>query len=134
MFYMTWIILAISIIIQSTVSAPLPDDQDIVGWVADPNGRGTFSLFSSCVATLILCVWSAMHLNIPPRNRTWSERAWYNTKWIILGILIPELVILSAWRQWLSARRLTAEMKKFLDEEKRTEKADVSFQGLHIRS
>ena len=34
-------------------------------WVPDPDNRGTWSLLYSCVFTLVLCVWTAIHLNIP---------------------------------------------------------------------
>jgi len=35
-------------------------------WHAESNVRGTFSILSSCIATLTLCVWSAIHINIVP--------------------------------------------------------------------
>lgn len=89
-----------------------------VGWVQDPNGRGTSGLILSCVLTLGLCVWSAMHLNIPPKGETQVQYWVRSIKWVILGVVIPELVVLSAWRQWLSARRMSAELDKIFDEQK----------------
>ena len=77
-----------------------------VGYVQDPNGRGTPSLLISCVLTLILCVWSALHLNVPSRNHSAVGDAWLNTRWIITGIYAPELVVFAAWRQWCSAKLL----------------------------
>ena len=83
-----------------------------VGWVADPTGRGTFSLVFSCLLTLGLCVWSAMHLNIPPHDElprlTWMR----NVKWGLIGIVAPELVVLAAWRQYNSAKELHAEVRR----------------------
>ena len=80
--------------------------QATVGWESDPNGRGTISLVLSCMLTLGLCVWSAIHLNIPPLNET-TLQSWFRTsRWILLGILVPELVLFVAWRQNLSARTL----------------------------
>lgn len=87
-----------------------------VGWVSDPDGRGTFSLVTSCLLTLGLCVWSALHLNIPSkdegRRKYWLRRV----KWSVCGILIPEIVVLLAWRQWTSAGRLTNEINKVLND------------------
>lgn len=113
----TLLYLLVAYFIPRGRSAPTPETQHAVGWVKDPDGRGTFSLLVSCAVTLGLCVWSALHLNIPPKRKSRGGRAWYYTKWIILGILIPELVILSAWRQWLSARKMTSEMKRILEDE-----------------
>ena len=92
-------------------------DNKTVGWVSDPNGRGTAGLVVSCVLTLGLCVWSALHLNIPPKNEPKREYWMRHTRWVLLGVIIPELVILSAWRQWASARELHFEMRRIVGEE-----------------
>ena len=34
-------------------------------WQPEPGNRGTYGLLSSCVITMVLCVWTAVHLNIP---------------------------------------------------------------------
>lgn len=86
-----------------------------VGYVQDPNGRGTPSLLISCVLTLILCVWSALHLNVPSRNHSAVGDAWLNTRWIITGIYAPELVVFAAWRQWCSAKLLQKLVTDTLD-------------------
>ena len=79
----------------------------MVGYIEDPPGRGTFSLVLSCLLTLILCVWSALHLNVPPPGRTRRQTVWTNVIWITAGIYTPELVVFTAWRQWSSARILS---------------------------
>ncbi|KAI6373050.1 hypothetical protein MCOR25_003580 [Pyricularia grisea] len=81
-------------------------DSDLVGYVPDPKGRGTPSLLVSCILTLIVCVWSALHLNVPPRTQSTSKSILHNAQWIIAGIYTPELVVFVAWRQWSSARLL----------------------------
>ena len=89
-------------------------DEATVGWVSDPNGRGTITLLTSCLLTLGLCVWSAMHLDIPPR-RISHIRLWLlYFKWSIIGVLGPELVVYVAWRQLNSARTLRSEVQKAL--------------------
>lgn len=79
---------------------------DTVGWVGDPNGRGTLSLVISSLLTLGLCVWSAMHLNIPPRGETEAQIWIKNLKWGLVGVVAPELVVFAAWRQYNSAKAL----------------------------
>lgn len=53
-----------------------------------------------------------MHLNIPPKGETTVQYWIRSFRWVLLGILIPELVVLSAWRQWLSARQMGRELEK----------------------
>lgn len=92
-----------------------------VGWVSDPNGRGTAGLVTSCVLTLGLCAWSALHLNIPPKGETKRQYWSRNARWVLLGVFIPELVILAAWRQWASCRELEMELRYILQAEKDNE-------------
>lgn len=33
-------------------------------WRPEPKYRGTYSILSSCLITMALCVWSAVHLNL----------------------------------------------------------------------
>ncbi len=77
-----------------------------VGWVSDPKGRGTFSLLTSCLATMLLCVWSALHLNIPEAGHNPAKFLLRNIKWMLVGLFGPELVVFSAWRQFNSAKTL----------------------------
>lgn len=76
------------------------------GWVADPSGRGTLSIITSCVLTMGLCVWSALHLNIPSWKETTVQMWLRNIKWMLMGLFGPELVVFGAWRQYASARTL----------------------------
>ena len=92
-------------------------------WVSQPNVRGTFGLVLNCLITLSLCVWTAVHLNIPGKpqisgSRLQRIRRSYllrRTGWVLTGLLAPELVIYTAWMQWSSARLMTKEMKKLLE-------------------
>ena len=64
-----------------------------VGWIADPDGQGTFTLLTSCLVTLGLCVWSAIQLDVPPA-KTSRVRLWLlYVQWSLLGVLGPELLV-----------------------------------------
>ena len=104
------------IFIQRSISAPVSSnltsvrsDQatQYVHYVGDPNGRGTFSLIISCVLTLTLCVWSALHLNVPSNSQTTLASLMTQCRWIVTGVYAPELVVFTAWRQWSSAKLLS---------------------------
>jgi hypothetical protein len=61
------------------------------GWHPEPNFRGTFSILSSCWITLILCLWSAVHLNIPAYGEHGKQK-WKKLGFVLVGIIAPELV------------------------------------------
>lgn len=79
-------------------------------WTPEPNGRGTWSLLSTCVVTILLCVWSAVHLNIPEHERTKSQY-WRKVKWLFLGLFAPELVAYVAWQQRQEATKICQEVR-----------------------
>ncbi|WQF77223.1 hypothetical protein CDEST_02237 [Colletotrichum destructivum] len=82
------------------------------GWTPEPNGRGTFGLICSCVLTLTICVWTALHLNVPAARSTLRSRALEGTKWVLYGIFAPELVVATAAAQYIVARWLKREIEK----------------------
>lgn len=84
----------------------------VSGWVDDPDGRGTFTIVSSCVLTLSLCVYTAIHLNVRPHGTTELQSWVETTKWVIFAILAPELVVFVAWRQYVSATALNRIVKE----------------------
>lgn len=109
-------LLIYAFIVQKSIAAPansqstsLNVDQttQYVHYVGDPNGRGTYSLIISCVLTLVLCVWSALHLNVPSNSQTTLTSLLTQFRWIITGVYAPELVVFTAWRQWSSAKLLS---------------------------
>jgi len=60
-------------------------------WQPEPLSRGTFSILSSSLITLSLCLWTAVHLNIPGEGMG-SHQKWYKVLWLILGLMAPEVV------------------------------------------
>lgn len=43
----------------------LSEPTGLVHWVANASCRGSFNIVSICVSTIIICVWSAIHKDIP---------------------------------------------------------------------
>ena len=70
---------------------------NIVTWEPSCNGRGTFDILSSCVITLLLCVWSAVHLNVPRPGTSWGKRIRTRMLWMTLALFAPEMVAFTAW-------------------------------------
>lgn len=61
-------------------------------WVAEPDSRGTFIILPTCIVTLVLCVWTAIHLNVPGHKEGAMRLYMRKCGWMLLGLLIPELV------------------------------------------
>jgi hypothetical protein len=101
--------------VSGTVGAPLQDWQppwDNVtamdlerapAWVSGPRTRGSFEIIYSCTFTLALCVYTAVHLNVPPSDSKFSHIL-RKTKWALIALIAPELVLYTAWHQWYQAR------------------------------
>jgi hypothetical protein len=75
-------------------------------WHPEPRGRGTFNILSTCLTTMILCVWTTVHLNIPGHNDGRRQRFLRKPGWLLLALLAPEIVAWNAWEQRQIARDL----------------------------
>jgi hypothetical protein len=60
-------------------------------WRPEPDVRGTFSILSSCLITLGLCAWSALHLNVPESGKA-TQQFWVKTRWLLCAVFAPEVV------------------------------------------
>lgn len=71
----------------------------------------------SCVITLVLCVYTALHLNIPPANSSKTFLTWRKTKWILVGLFAPEVVVYIAWAQRQRVKRLSEDVESIFADE-----------------
>ena len=75
---------------------------DIVYWKPNPDSRGTFDILTTCLITLLLCAWTAVHLNVSPPGSFWKP-VWRKVGWLILAVLAPEMVAYTAWYRILQS-------------------------------
>ena len=90
-------------------------------WKANWSSRSTFDLVSGCILTLLICVWTAIHLNIPQYEerrrrgfavyRRFRRRVW----WMFVGLIGPELVLYTALDQFIQARLVILRLRKIDD-------------------
>ena len=79
------------------------------GWMPTPNTRGTMDVLYGSFATIYLCTWTTLCLNIPqPGTRRWHFRI-YKIRWQLFAIFFPEVLVATAAEQWLSARQSVPE-------------------------
>jgi len=92
-------------------------------WASQPAFRGTADIIWSCVVTLEACIYTTVHLNIPPVHQSSWWRLVAKAKWTTVALIGPELVLHMALKQLMAARRLT----KWLNElhQKQHGKEDV---------
>jgi hypothetical protein len=117
---MLLVLLTASLLVRRSASAEA--EGELVGWYEPPNYRGTWDLILSCVLTLTICVWSALHLNVPCEESRLRDRNTRRLRWILIGIFAPELVVSTAFGQYLTASWLRREIK-----------IDVNFRRANVR-
>lgn len=89
---------ALHLHINSTTFFPLVDL-----WIPEPNFRGTFSIISTCISTLAICVWSAVHLDISPDREHDTSVFVRKSGWLLVGLLAPDMLLYLAFSQWYNA-------------------------------
>ena len=76
--------------------------------------RSVWSIVWSCLTTIILCTWVAMHPNVPSQGEGIFAQLARRIKLMGVALLCPEFIIMWAIRQWLVARSIAAEQKRML--------------------
>jgi hypothetical protein len=84
----------------------------MVGWVSDGNNkRSTISLLYSCLFTIFLCTWSAMHLSVPSESDSQLHIFLRKSKWMLVGVVAPEFIAAAAIQEMYAARMLTQSVR-----------------------
>ena len=65
--------------------------------------------------TLWLCVYTALHLNLPLSSDSRLRKIARKTKWILVGIFAPEVIMYIALMQRISAKKLTRIVNSHLE-------------------
>lgn len=100
------------------------NDEIADGWVKSARSRGTADLLWSCITTLTLCVYTAIHLNIPRIGGSRRKQHARKAKWTTIGIFAPEFVLFTAWQQFWSAKKLCTELDRIYREQNKEKLAE----------
>ncbi|KAH4038915.1 hypothetical protein HBH92_154450 [Parastagonospora nodorum] len=87
-----------------------PSSNETLSWGAEPRYRGTYSILSSCIITIGLCVWTAVHLNVPEHGKV-VPQFWRKVKWLAIGLFAPEMVAWTAFQQRHEAQTICNELR-----------------------
>ncbi|KAG2153251.1 hypothetical protein DEU56DRAFT_474835 [Suillus clintonianus] len=74
--------------------------------------RTLWNIISSSVLTLFACIYSAIHPNIPSPKDSPFRILRRRLGTMIVALIAPELVVVWAMRQWISARNVTKQFKE----------------------
>ena len=74
-----------------------------LGWVSEPNERGTIEIIWGCTLVLFACVWTVLHHNVPTPTEGWWTLFFRKARWATIAVCTPELLSLFAVMQWNAA-------------------------------
>jgi len=80
-------------------------------WVSAPEYRGTTSILWSCAITLIACIYTALHLDIPREKGAIAVLA-QKVQWVLIALLVPEMVLYKAFSQFFQAFSLRSKLSR----------------------
>jgi len=81
-------------------------------WVPEPKQQGTFGITSLCLSTLVICIWSTLHFNVPTKHHSDTRHFFFQVLWMIIALLAPELLLFLAINERIIVSIL---LKKVLD-------------------
>ena len=107
-------------------------------WASAPGVRGTSQILWSCILTLVACVYTALHLNVPPHNEGQWQFLWRKIKWVAIALFAPEIVLYCACAQFWEGRRLIKKFNAIRDQETKARglnhsEPNVSSKGVNLK-
>ncbi|KKP05798.1 hypothetical protein THAR02_02082 [Trichoderma harzianum] len=91
------------IVSQYTLVATM--DGKISRWVGAPNIRGTWDIVWTCFATIFVCTYTLLCLNLPAPSDSALVLIRRRVLWMVLAIIGPEIVLSYAAGQWSRAKQ-----------------------------
>lgn len=79
-------------------------------WVPEPSGRGTWSILWSCLATIFICTWSALHLDVPDEDGRWYL-FFRKLGWMLIAATAPEFILFNAADNSFKSRDLLRHLR-----------------------
>ncbi|KAF6811557.1 hypothetical protein CSOJ01_05690 [Colletotrichum sojae] len=97
-------------------------------WVNSPTVRGSVEILWTCLVTLVACVYTVLHLNVPSKIGKWSNLL-DKLRWVVMAVLMPEIVFVVAAKQLREALALRRALREQLAEStaKSSENIDLEF-------
>lgn len=81
-----------------------PSTARIIGWVSQPNDRGSIDIIWTCLFTTFICTYTVLCLNVPSEEESTFDIVCRRLFWMALAIIGPEFVLTYASGQWGTAK------------------------------
>lgn len=75
---------------------------ELVGWVPEDGDRGTWTIIVSCLFTVVICTWTAIHPRVHTTRRLRRVHKFFQ---LVKSLLAPELVCLESLQELIQARK-----------------------------
>lgn len=75
----------------------------LVGWTLESPGRGTLTLISTCLTTILLCTWVMIH---PRVYKSQKHATAHKFAMFFKAIIAPEFIAVEALQEWTQCRRM----------------------------
>lgn len=85
------------------------DTTEPVGWIPEDTSRGTWTIITSSLFTIIICTWTAIHPRIHVARRLRNTHKFYQ---LVKAILAPEMVCLESLQELIQARKAVSRCAK----------------------
>jgi hypothetical protein len=95
---------------QDRPESPPGSNHQLVGWQDNPGRRGSLNILMNCAFTVLSCTWSIQHLNLPDPKDCFCRKLLRKSKWMLLTILLPELILAHAVLEFIMAVNSTKDM------------------------
>uniref|UniRef100_A0A8H7YBI4 Uncharacterized protein n=2 Tax=Psilocybe cubensis TaxID=181762 RepID=A0A8H7YBI4_PSICU len=76
-----------------------------------PDTRSVLDIIWSCLGTIFLCTWVAIHPNLPSAEGFAYRALFGRLKLMFTALIAPEIVVFLSVRQWLAAREISRQHK-----------------------
>lgn len=76
--------------------------------------RSLWDIVWSCVTTIFACTWLAVHLNVPKQGKGRMWKIWRRVGAFAWALIAPEMIIMGAWDQRASAKKIASDHKGIL--------------------
>lgn len=94
---------------RASVSTAVKDK--VEGWIADQDSRSTTQIFESCLFTLFVCTWTALHLNVADPSEGQVKGLLRRLKWMVITFVGPEFIFGHALAELTAAWKSRRYMK-----------------------
>ena len=92
------LLLAIACALFTCTASAVDDSQEgqpgTVRWAPGPSTRGTLDIFWSCLFTVVACVWTILHLNIPAPDQ--HHLLLRKITWAFANVILPDVILYAA--------------------------------------